>query len=59
MAMMSAKEASSVWGISPRRVTLLCSTGKIPDARKINGSWQIPVNTEKPVDARILSLIHI
>lgn len=55
MAMMSAKEASSVWGISPRRVTLLCSTGKIPDARKVNGSWQIPVNTEKPVDARIRS----
>ena len=28
MAMMSAKEASSVWGISPRRVTLLCSIDK-------------------------------
>lgn len=55
MAMMSAKEASSVWGISPRRVTLLCLTGKIPDARKINGSWKIPVNAEKPVDARIRS----
>lgn len=34
MAMMSAKEASSVWGISPRRITALCAAGKISGTKK-------------------------
>ena len=51
--MMSAKEASTLWGISTRRVTTLCSAGKIPGASKENGSWQIPANAEKPADARV------
>ena len=53
MVMMSAKEASTLWGISTRRVTTLCSAGKIPGASKENGSWQIPANAEKPADAEI------
>ena len=53
MVMMSAKEASTLWGISTRRVTTLCSAGKIPGASKENGSWQIPANAEKPADARV------
>lgn len=47
------KEASTLWGISTRRVTTLCSAGKIPGASKENGSWQIPANAEKPADARV------
>ena len=53
MVMMSAKKASALWGISTRRVTTLCLAGKIPGASKENGSWQIPVNAEKPADARV------
>ena len=55
MAMMSAKEASSVWGISPRRITALCAAGKISGAKKANRIWQIPADAEKPVDARVRS----
>lgn len=55
MAMMFAKEASSVWGISPRRITALCSAGKISGAKKANRIWQIPADAEKPVDARVCS----
>lgn len=55
MAMMSAKEASSVWGISPRRITALCSAGKISGAKKANRNWQIPADAEKPADARLRS----
>lgn len=55
MAMMSAKEASSAWGISPRRITALCSAGKISGAKKANRIWQIPADAEKPVAARIRS----
>ena len=55
MAMMSAKEASSAWGISPRRITALCSAGKISGAKKANRIWQIPADAEKPADARLRS----
>lgn len=55
MTMMSAKEASSAWGISPRRITVLCSAGKISGAKKANRIWQIPADAEKPVAARIRS----
>ena len=58
MTTMSAKEASAAWGVSPRRVTLLCSTGKIPGAKKVNDNWQIPVDAKKPADTRVRSGIY-
>lgn len=54
MEFMSAKEASIKWGISQRRVAILCSENRIKDAKMIGNIWVIPENAEKPKDARTL-----
>ena len=51
--MVSAKEAAKRWGLSERRVTGFCKTGKIPGAEKTGRSWAIPADAEKPVDGRV------
>lgn len=53
MEIMTIKEASSVWGISVRRITALCNQGRITGARKIAGVWLLPKDAVKPADARI------
>ncbi len=52
---MTVKEAAIKWGISDRRVRVLCSVGKIFGAYKQGRSWKIPVDARKPVDARFKS----
>ena len=47
------QEASEKWGVSTRRIQILCSTGRIPGAIKRAGSWFIPANAEKPKDERV------
>ncbi|URZ02037.1 DNA-binding protein [Clostridium felsineum] len=41
------------WGITPRRIQILCSKGKIPGAVKFGRDWAIPVGAERPEDGRI------
>lgn len=53
MDYLSIKQLSEKWGISKRRIQTLCSTGRIPGAKKVGYSWIIPDDAEKPVDARI------
>ena len=55
MDYLSIKQLSAKWGISKRRIQTLCSTGRIPGAKKVGYSWIIPDDAEKPVDARIKS----
>ena len=50
---MSAREAAEKWNISQRRVSILCSENRIPDAAMLGNMWIIPRNAEKPVDARM------
>ncbi len=52
---MTAKEASEKWGISDRRIRVLCAEGKIAGAYQEGRGWKIPSNAEKPVDARYKS----
>lgn len=52
MKFMSAKEAANKWGISQRRVAVLCSENRITDAAMIGNMWIIPATAEKPADAR-------
>ena len=52
---MTVKEASSRWGISDRRVRVLCSEGKIPGAYQEGRGWKIPIDAEKPADGRFRS----
>ena len=43
------------WGISERRLNILCKEGRIPGVEKFGSAWAIPSNAEKPKDERIKS----
>jgi len=53
--MMKVKDAATLWGLTPRRVSELCKQGKIANARKVGKAWMIPASTPKPTDQRIRS----
>lgn len=55
MRFITTTEAGKKWGLSSRRVGVLCSEGRIPDVQKAGNTWLIPENAEKPADARIKS----
>lgn len=52
MEYMSAPEAAKKWGISERRVQVLCSQGRIDGVSKLGYMWLIPKEAEKPIDKR-------
>ena len=52
---MTVNEASAKWGISDRRIRVLCAEGKIPGVIKEGKSWKIPFDTVKPIDGRYKS----
>lgn len=52
MEYISAREAADKWGISQRRVAVLCSENRINDATMVGNMWIIPATAEKPMDAR-------
>lgn len=49
---MTVKQASEKWGISDRRVRILCTEGKIAGAYQEGRGWKIPVDAMKPADGR-------
>ena len=53
MEYLSIRQTSEKWGVSIRRIQVLCSEGRIPGATRIGYSWAIPCDAEKPVDARV------
>lgn len=56
MAMLlSTIQIAQIWGISSRRVAVLCSEGRIPGAQRVGASWGVPEDAEKPADARVKS----
>lgn len=55
MEYLSIKQTSEKWGITVRRIQVLCKEGRIPGAAKIGSYWAIPVDTKKPNDLRIKS----
>lgn len=57
MEYMSAPQAAEKWGISERRVQILCKENRIPGASKLGYMWLIPKDAEKPVDGRRKSLV--
>lgn len=52
MEYMSAREAADKWGVSQRRVAILCSENRIANAKMVGNTWIIPTTAEKPIDAR-------
>ncbi len=49
---ISVAEAATKWGISKRRVQILCSENRVKGAYKVGNEWIIPHTTKKPNDAR-------
>ena len=52
MKFMSARDAAAKWGISQRRVAVLCSEGRVENAVMVGNMWIIPATAEKPIDGR-------
>ena len=59
MKYLSSKEAADKWGISERRVQILCNQDRIAGVIRIGSTWGIPDDAEKPKDARIKSGTYI
>ena len=51
--LLTSTELAEKWNISSRRVSLLCSEGRLEGAFKKGKTWLIPSDTLKPMDSRI------
>jgi hypothetical protein len=49
---ISSLEMAARWGISDRRVRVLCEKGQVAGAERDGKLWKIPVDAVKPVDGR-------
>jgi len=52
MDYLTSPEMSEKWGISSRRISLLCAEGRIEGAVKKGKTWLIPSDAKKPNDMR-------
>lgn len=52
MGYISLKQASELWNISERRIRKLIQENRIEGAIKIGNAWNIPIDTNKPIDKR-------
>lgn len=55
MKYISTTEAAEKWGLSRRRVAILCKEDRIEGAQRAGQTWIIPEAAQKPADARIKS----
>ncbi len=49
---MTVNEVAEKWGISDRRIRVLCAEGRINGAYQEGRGWKIPIDADKPSDAR-------
>jgi len=59
---MTTKEMAKKWGVNEHTVANYCKKDYIPNAKKENGSWNIPENSIKPLsiaDIRRLLLVTV
>lgn len=52
MEYVTPKEKATEWGITQRRVEILCSNGRIPGVYRFGRVWAIPRAAVKPLDGR-------
>ena len=55
MKYISTSEAAEKWGLSRRRVAILCKENRIEGVQRTGQIWIIPETAEKPANARIKS----
>ena len=53
MEYIKVSKVAENWGISPRRVRILCAEGKIPGVIRKGKLYMIPENAVKPADGRL------
>jgi hypothetical protein len=56
--LMTTRDASEIWGITPRRVQILCDKGKVQGAFRMGRTWTIPRGTPRPIDGRTKAAIQ-
>lgn len=49
---ITPQQAADKWGISTRRVQVLCANGKIDNVERLGHGWLIPKDSPKPIDGR-------
>ncbi len=52
MEYLTSVEMSEIWGITSRRISILCAEGRVEGAIKKGKTWLIPSDAKKPADAR-------
>lgn len=52
MEFLTTKQAAELWGISARRVALLCAQGRIPGTVKAGKTWLMPPDAQKSLNPR-------
>jgi len=52
MYYVTPKDKANEWGLTQRRVEVLCDKGRIPGAYRLGRVWAIPNDAEKPIDGR-------
>ena len=57
--MIPAKDAAVRWGVTERRITGLCRSGKIHGAIKRGGLWYVPADAQRPEDGRVRTGAYI
>lgn len=53
---ISVKDVADQWGLTVRRVQMMCMQGLIPGAEKQGRFWVVPVGAERPQDKRVSAL---
>lgn len=57
MEYITASEIAKKWGVTQRRVQILCSQKRIQGIFKLGENWAIPKDAEKPEDSRKKRLV--
>lgn len=52
MEYVTPKDKAIEWGITQRRVEILCGNARIPGAYRLGRVWAIPKDAKKPLDGR-------
>ena len=58
MKYLSIKETAARWGISERRIQVLCKENRIPGTITIGRTWGIPNDAEKPLYGLEENTVH-
>ena len=52
MEYVTPKDKAAEWGLTSRRVEVLCGKSRVPGAYRLGRVWAIPKEAQKPIDGR-------